>query len=187
VVFPVPDRVEFGAVGLRLCWRLQLAERGYVGNFIAWSQVRDGDPHAAPPQLRLRDGRTVFVSATYRESLLTALDEAAVSICRRPDVWGHLLEPFLDTDYGIVRERVEEDLRSWGLADLEVESIRRRVRPRMRSLTALTWEWQYYGQADVISACPRRWRITSWLPWSKYCRFRRWSDTIADRPAVAAE
>jgi hypothetical protein len=179
---PVPYHVDCAAAGLRLTWRLHLSERSYVGTFIAWSQVRDGDPEAAPPQLRLHDGRTVFVSAAYREPLRAALDQHSVPICRRPDVWGHLLEPFLDTDYNIVRSRTEQDLRSWGLTEDEIDSIRRRVRRGMLLLSMLTWEWQYFGQADVISACPHWWRMTSWLPWARYRRFRRWSDTIADRP-----
>ena len=183
---PVPDHLTSEAAGLRLSWRLQWAERSYVGSFIAWAQIRDGDPDATPPQLRLRDGRTVFISAVDREALRSALDMAAIPVRRRPDVWSDLLEPFLDTDYGVMRATVEKRLLASGLDRLEVQAIRQQVQSRMRALTALTFEWEYFGQADLISTYPRRRLFLSWRSRASYQRFRRWSDAIADRPTAGS-
>jgi hypothetical protein len=176
----VPAGVAFEATGLRLRWRRRCAAARYAGAFLPWSAIRDADPTAAPPEIRLTTGRTVFITAQLRDELTDALSTAAVSIVRRPDVWGHLLEPYLDTDYDIVKERFESDLLRWGFTEAETRRIRRRVRIRMLALTLLTWEWAYYGQSDLLMArfgLPPR-----WTPWWRYRHFREWTDVIADRP-----
>ena len=175
-----PPEVFFEADGLRLSWRRRTAAARYAGDFLAWSDMRDADPSAAPPEIRLAAGRTVFISAELRDQLTDALWAASVPIVRRPGVWGHLLDPFLDTDYSIVRERFEGDLRRWGFDEAETRRIRRRVRVRMHAMTLLTWEWAGYGQSDLLLA---RFRLPPrWTPWWRYRRFREWTDVIADRP-----
>jgi len=176
---PVADRVGLGPDGVRLWWRRPCAEARYCGLVIGWSQVRDADPGGYPPQLRLRDGRTVFVSRLQHEQFAGAVAAANVAVVRRPEVWADLLEPFLDTDYALMRSRCEQRLRSLDLADTEVAGIRRRIRGRMSALTALTWEWGGYGQYDLLLATAL---FIRGMPWSRYRRFRAWTDAVADRP-----
>jgi hypothetical protein len=172
---------EFVPDGIRLHWDGQPHEHSYLGDRVRWAEVRDADPAARPPELRLHDGRTLFITAQQERDVAAAVDAAGVPVVHRPPIWSWLLEPFLDTDYGICRERVEQRLREAGFAAEEVHRIRRRVRLRMLALTALTWEWALYGQTDLLDA---------WLlfrvprgPLSdrSYRRFRRWTDRIADR------
>ncbi|HEY3009346.1 MAG TPA: hypothetical protein VGJ63_14940 [Micromonosporaceae bacterium] len=175
------DQVGFGRDGLRLTWLRPCAEARYCGSAVSWSQVRDGDPDRCPPQLRLLDGGTLFVARGRYEELAAAMAEAGVAVVRRPDVWADLLEPFVDTDYGVFRATCEERLRSVGFTDAEVAGIRRRVRWRMYALTALTWEWGGYGQCDLLLATSlfvRRMR------WPRYRRFRSWTDAVAERARV---
>jgi hypothetical protein len=180
---PIAIAVTAQPSGLCLHWARWSPERMYVGTFVRWRDVRDADPAMNPPELRLRDGRTVFVSAVYRVELARALAEAGVAIGPRRDAWGHLLAPFLDADYALTREQVEQDLRAWGFVDHEVDQIRRRLRRRMSVLTAQTWEWQHYGQADAVLAWMNsRIPLRKALAWFTYRRFRRWTDLIADRP-----
>lgn len=176
---PVADEVGVGPGGVRLQWRRSCAEARYCGSRITWSQVRDAEPDAFPPQLRLRDGRTVFVSRTQHEELAAGLAAAKVAVVRRPDVWSSLLEPFLDTDYEVHRLSCEASLRSFGFTDAEIARIRRRARRRMQALTALTWEWGSYGQYDLLEATAV---FIRWMPWPRYRSFRAWTDAIADRP-----
>jgi len=179
----VADRIRFGRDGLRLSWRRPCAEARYCGSIIDWIRVRDADPDAYPPQLRLCDGRTVFVSRLQHEQFAGAVADANIAVVRRPDVWADLLEPFLDTDYAVTRDHCEQHLGSLGFTDGEVVGIRRRVRWRMSALTALTWEWGWYGQGDLLLATALFIRR---MPWSRYRRFRAWTDAIADRPTGSA-
>jgi hypothetical protein len=176
-----PTHVAFEPDGLRLRWKRWRGEAKYIGSFVPWSLVRDADPGWAPPQLRLRDGRTLFIPATRKDELARALEAAGVSTVRRPDVWGHLLEPFVDTDYDIMKERWESDLRQWGLSGREVRAIRRRFSRRMLALTFLTWEWGGYGQDDLLLAWAWFRPTPCVASWWGYRRLRRWTDMIADR------
>lgn len=177
------DQVSFGRDGVRLVWRRRCAEARYCGSVIPWYQVRDGDPDDYVPQVRLRDGRTVFVPSRQREELRTAMDGAGVRVVRRRDPWAELLEPFLDIDYEAVRADCEEHLRSAGFSDAEIAGVRRRVRWRMSALTALSWEWVGYGQYDLLEATAS---FIRWMPWRRYRYFRAWTDGIADRPTALA-
>lgn len=166
---------DISADGIALGWPRRSPEAHYCGRFIPWSLVWDADPQATPPELRLADGRTVFIASAHREPLAAALTEAGVAVRRRPDVWLDLLEPFLDVQYDdAARTRCEGRLHGWGFTDREIRDIRRRVWLRMLAETMVSGEWQYYTHADVLAA-------TSHLPRACYLRFRRWADAIAAR------
>ncbi|WP_086828465.1 hypothetical protein [Allokutzneria sp. NRRL B-24872] len=179
---PVSGPVRFEPDGMRLQWRTGCAEASYVGDFVAWSDIRDADPSATPPELRLQGGRTVFLAAEQSEELAERLWAAGVTLVHRPDVWGHLLEPFLDRDYDEVKERIEGELRYWGFTEAEVDLFRERVRWRMLLFTRFGGEWTTYGQADLVLA----WFLLRVPPMfvsaGDYRRFRRLNDEIADRP-----
>lgn len=182
---PYPRDVRVDAEGIHLTWFRLAAERSYVGTFIPWSDV--DSVRAAPfaPDVRLRDGRRVMLPHGARDSVDAAAPGAEVPLVDWPDTWGHLLEPFVDTDYDIVRDRFESELRGWGFSAREIRSIRRRLSVRMTLLTILTWEWGGYHQSDVIST----WGMFRVPPlvvsrwW--YRRFRRWTDDIANRADIA--
>ena len=138
----VAAEAGIGGDGIALGWPRRSPEADYCGRFIPWSLVQDADPEATPPELRLTDGRTVFIASAHRERLATALAEAGVAVRRRPDVWQDLLEPFPDTEYDDAsRTRCEGRLHDWGFTDREIRDIRRRVRLRMLAETMVSWEW----------------------------------------------
>ncbi|MBB4742507.1 hypothetical protein BJY16_005966 [Actinoplanes octamycinicus] len=168
---PFAEAVRIGADGVTLAWPRFSPEVRYSGRFIPWSRVRDMDPEAFPPELRLRNGRTVFLARAHAADLAAA----PVKVRKRVDVWGALLEPFLDTEYGAETDAIcAHRLHSCGFSDREIQRIRRRVRRRMTTMTLLTWEWGGYGHSDVLLA-------TSRAPGFAYRRFRRWADAIAAR------
>jgi hypothetical protein len=190
---PFPDDVRVTTSGVTLTWPRRSPEARYCGGVIPWAQIRDADPDAYPPELRLavdRPGhgatpdhpeqrspncRTVFIRRDHHPALTEGLTASAVTIRKRPDVWADLLEPFLDNQYDeATRARCEGHLHGWGFTDLEIHTIRRRVRLRMTALTAMTWEWAIYGHADLLAA-------TGHFPASRYLAFRAWADTIAAR------
>ena len=181
---PVAPDAVIEAAGLRLRWPYPCAAARYSGSRIPWGDIRDADLSigALAPEVRLQDGRAIFLPARVRDELAEALDRAGVPLLQRPPVWPNLLEPFLDTDYSLVRQAVERQLARWGFPRAEVRRIRRRVFVPMTVLLWMTWEWTAFDQIDLLVA-----RFLVHVPpqvatWSSYRRFRRWTDEIADRP-----
>ena len=138
-----------------------------------WSEIRDADPAAAPPEIRTTDGRTLFVTAVRRDELQAALTARAIPGVTRPPVWSLILDEFLDTDYEIFRERTERRLVDIGVSRAEFTHIRDLVRTHMDEFVAATWEWMDLSQADLIAA--HRFSTAA-----DYREFRAWTDRIAD-------
>jgi hypothetical protein len=151
---PVAPDAVIDAAGVQLRWPYPCAAARYSGSRIAWGDIRNADPSigALAPEVRLRDGRTIFLPARVRDELREALDRPGVPLLQRPLVWPNLLEPFLDTDDRSSQARVERQLAGWGFHRAEVRRIRRRVVVPMALLLWLTWEWIAFDQIDLLVA-----------------------------------
>ena len=73
----------------------------------------------------------------------------------RIDIWGLLLDPFLDTEFS--REQQEQTLQlrgRCGISSAEVEAIRARVEPAMISYNfdSMLWDWVHLGLTDILDA-----------------------------------
>jgi len=174
------DSVEFSSTGIVPNWPKRSLERDYLGSTILWDSVRDVDTSEAPPEVRLKDGRTAFLSAVLRDQLADAATVAGINQVQRPPVWYLLLEPFLDTETPRAANRAA--LNQLGFNKTEVRRIRSRLLTRMIALTVWTLEWEHYGQADAIDAYASR----RWMPGIRYRRFRAWTDAIAERTEPTA-
>ncbi len=122
---------------------------------IPWTEVREVEPKAFPPELRTRRGETLFVPAKQREDLVKHADAVGVKVRRSLDVWGLLLQPFLDTSFDPPEvARVNELLASLGVSGDLRERIRRRIGPLMRAfnLDSGLWEWTHLGLDDLLAA-----------------------------------
>ncbi len=107
----------------------------------------------APPAVRTRSGEFLFVPAPQAPELAAFATKHRLPFVRRADVWAALLEPFLDTQHSPEFEQgTLRFLSEQGLTEEEVAGLRNRVGARMLSLTAVTWEWVYYGLFDVLEA-----------------------------------
>lgn len=182
---PFARHVLTSAAGVTLVWPRYAPDARYCGRYIPWPQVRDASPPDIYPQaeLRLRNGRTVFIGNDQRAGLGQALQDAGVVIRDRPDVWVPLLKPFTDEEYDEAeRERCEGRLYGWGFTDEEIHAIRRRVRVRMRWMNGLYSEGYEiaYGHADLLLASCK-------FPPRRYLAFRAWAETIAARADTPAQ
>lgn len=151
--------------------------------FVRWASVRDADPDAAPPELRLRTGETLAVPAPFREQLRSALSQAAVPTIRRTDVWALLLEPFLDTEFDETHTRSTcSRLNQCGVSEREIEEIRSRVGDAMTKYNTLHWDWVHLGLFDLLDAHlpppPLR-----WIPARRreFREFYSWAMSVAER------
>jgi hypothetical protein len=126
---------------------------GTFDGTLAASAIRDADPAAAPPEIRTLSGETLFVSGVQREELERFCRASRIPVRKRPDVWGDLLEPFVDTEFTPEREAVTRNrLRQARLTDTEIGQIRAKVGPLMLAYNAFYWDWAYLGLADLLDA-----------------------------------
>lgn len=110
-------------------------------------------PSTNPPSLVLRSREIMFVPATRKAELGSWCEQHAVAPVDPEDVWALLLEPFLDTQHSPEWQAIcLERLRSCGLDDHEISTLRRRVEKRMLCYNAILWDWVYLGQYDLLEA-----------------------------------
>jgi hypothetical protein len=126
---------------------------GTFDGTMAASAIRDADPAAAPPEIRTLSGETLFVSAVQREELERFCRASQIPVRKRPDIWGDLLEPFIDTQPAPEYEAATlSRLRQAGLTDTEIDQIRAKVGPLMLAYNAARWDWYHLGLADLLKA-----------------------------------
>ncbi|MFE4637222.1 hypothetical protein ACFRJ1_28115 [Streptomyces sp. NPDC056773] len=127
-------------------------------------------------------GETVFVSAQQRAELERFCIDHRIPRRSRPDVWGDLLEPFLDTEFTPEGQAsTQARLGRAGLGPDEVAGIRAKVGPLMRAYNAVHEDWHHLGLADLLDAATSDWipeehRIKS----GERAAFRAWAMEIAD-------
>ncbi|MFJ3793139.1 hypothetical protein [Kitasatospora sp. NPDC090091] len=154
-----------------------------TGRVVPAAAVRDADPAASPPEIRTVAGETVFVRAERRAELESFCLANRIPRQSRPDVWGALLEPFLDTEFTPERQAATQAClsRVAGLSAGEVADIRARVAPLMRAYNGLHWDWHHLGLADLLDAATADWipehlRIAP----GEQAAFYSWAAGIAD-------
>jgi hypothetical protein len=126
---------------------------GSFDGTLAAAAIQDADPAAAPPEIQTKSGETLFVSALQRQDLERFCQASQVPIRKRPDVWGDLLEPFLDAQLTPQHEAATlSRLHQAGLTDAEIDPIRTKVRPLMLAYNAYHWDWHHLGLADLLDA-----------------------------------
>jgi hypothetical protein len=148
--------------------------------------IADADPAAAPPEIRTVSGEIVFISAAQRAQLERFCQVNDIPIRTRADVWGDLLEPFLDTEFTAEDEAATLSRLLWaGLTAAEVARVRARVGPLMRAYNAIHWDWFHLGLADLLDAV-----ITISLPehermeLGETASFYAWAMQIANRTSA---
>lgn len=125
----------------------------HPAGMITARQIRDVDWKTPPPELRTRDGETLFITAEQRTELRGFCHRNHVAHRRRYDVWGDLLEPYLDTWFDPPHEAATRArLIDAGFPDMEVAAIRAKVGPAMRSYNSLVWDWCHLGLCDLLDA-----------------------------------
>jgi hypothetical protein len=122
---------------------------------VAAEEIRDIDPTSAPPEVRLRTGETLFISAQQRENLETFCLANGIPMKRRPDLWGAILEPFVDTEFTDERADIcAARLSHYGIASEETLAIRTRFRDVMvaYNFESGLWDCTQLGLADLLDA-----------------------------------
>jgi len=117
-------------------------------------EIKSIDINGYPPTIRVGN-ELIFVSAEHKEALKIFAEENKVQVQDLPDIWGWILEPFLDTEY-----TPEDDeytgklLESYGLPPVEVNNIRNEVGEQMYkyNFDTMLWDWNSLSILDVLRA-----------------------------------
>jgi len=106
-----------------------------------------------PLTLLTTAGEFILIDREKRDAVMAFCAANEIPFTSRYDIWGDLLEPFLDTEHSEEwQARTRAAIRRAGLSDAEIDAIRARVEHPMLSLTAVTWEWTHYSLSDVLTA-----------------------------------
>lgn len=126
---------------------------GTFDGTLAATEIRNADPAATPPEVRTLSGETPFVSAVQNEELEQFCRASQIPLRKRPDIWGDLLQPFVDTEFTPEHEAVTRGrLNRAGLTDSEISQIRAKVGPLILAYNAFHWDWAHLGLADLLDA-----------------------------------
>jgi hypothetical protein len=108
-----------------------------------------------PPEIWTKHGEILFVDASCKEALQRFAGLHGIPIVNRVDVWGFLLEEFLDTE--LTREDREihyRVLQDNGISREEATAIRASVEGLMLAynFSSFLWEWVHLGLYDLLQA-----------------------------------
>ncbi len=128
---------------------------------IAYGQTRilvdtidEIDIESYPPTIKVKD-ELIFLTSEKRDELKEFARRNDLKIVKRPDIWGWILEPFLDTEFTKeTDERLTRLLNEYGLTEEIVNSIRKEVKTQMLkyNFDTMLWEWGGLGAEDVLKA-----------------------------------
>ncbi|WP_434445644.1 hypothetical protein [Lentzea sp. E54] len=117
--------------------------------------VRDASVQAGPPEIRTVAGETLFLARDDKAALAAFCERHDIAVVSRFDVWGNLLESFLDTEFSVSQqEATNARLRAVGLSQASIDSIRARLKPLMHAYNfdSMLWEWADLGLYDLLRA-----------------------------------
>ena len=128
----------------------------WLGDTVKPHDIAEIHLNRFPPEVHLHDGRIGWVSRQHTIDLEQFALLHDLAVVNRLDVWGALLEPYLDTELGS-RRRAELNaaLRDVGFTRKERTTLDRFLSPWMLAWTAITWEWAHYGMSDLLEVAPR--------------------------------
>jgi hypothetical protein len=121
--------------------------------FVRLDLIREVDPSRTPPEIRLKRGEILFISAELKRELESFAAKSAIPRVERADVWADLLEPFVDTEFPAAdQQRTLNRLQQQGFSASEIESIRAKVKEPVLAYNSVVWDWTYLGLFDLLEA-----------------------------------
>ena len=79
----------------------------------------------------------------------------SIKTTKRPNIWGWILEPFLDTEFTAeTDQRLTRLLESYGMTVENVQYLRAEVATQMvkYNFDTMLWEWVSFNASDVLRA-----------------------------------
>lgn len=149
------DGVTIDEVGVRFEGYPFAPASVFPDGLVAWADVREVGTGAAPPEVRTLVGEVLFVPADRAGELERFAGGAGVPDVSRIDVWGLILDPFLDTAFDDAEaERTLDLLEANHVPRPLVASLRAELGEVMYAynITSGLWDWVSLGLFDVLRA-----------------------------------
>jgi hypothetical protein len=112
------------------------------------------DIESYPPTIKVKN-ELIFLTSEKRDELKEFAHRHNLKAVKRPDIWGWILAPFLDTEFTKeTDERLSGLLNEYGLTEEIVNSIRKEIKTQMLkyNFDTMLWEWGGLGAEDVLKA-----------------------------------
>jgi hypothetical protein len=112
------------------------------------------DIESYPPTIKVNN-ELIFLTSEKRDELKEFAHRHNLKAVKRPDIWGWILAPFLDTEFTKeTDERLSGLLNEYGLTEEIVNSIRKEIKTQMLkyNFDTMLWEWGGLGAEDVLKA-----------------------------------
>ena len=93
------SRVEFTEAGIQFNNYDFLAASVYPNGLLAYRQIKLIYWKGSPPEVHTVDGEILFVPAWQAEELRQAAEKNSIPLGSVFDVWGNILDEFLDTEF----------------------------------------------------------------------------------------
>ncbi len=116
--------------------------------------IEEIDIESYPPTIKVKN-ELIFLTSENRDELKEFALRNNLKTIKRPDIWGWILEPFLDTEFTKeTDERLTRLLNEYGLTKEIVNEIRKEVKIQMLkyNFDTMLWEWAGLGAEDVLKA-----------------------------------
>lgn len=106
-----------------------------------------------PPEVVTKDNEVLFIPQYEKINLRLFAEINNIPDVHRNDVWGCLLEPYLDTGISdLMEKRIILSLLKDGFTTEEITEIRGRIEKKMLEYNGIVWEWVHLGQFDALQA-----------------------------------
>ena len=127
----------------------------FPSGVVAPEAIAEVDIEATPPEVRLRSGETLFVSAVKKDALRVFAFAHNIELVQRVDIWGWISEPWVDVQH----EQSELDnLVNWlgecGVSKSEVLALWQQLNAPMHAynIESGLWDWVHLGLCSVLDA-----------------------------------
>ena len=127
----------------------------FMHKIISASSIQEMVQTFGRPALCINNNEFIFLSKDDNDALLLFCERNDIPVIIRVDVWGYILECFLDTELTEKSKQYSyKQLNNCGISEQECYSIRKEVSQRMiaYNFTSCLWEWCYLGLFDLLCA-----------------------------------
>ncbi len=128
-------------------------KHGYLKNKnrLNHSEIDEIRTNTFPTTALINGNEIVFLITNNKKELMTYAKNNNIKINEPIDNWSLICEEFLDTEFdGDWKQKTNRQLGKVGITKEELSKIRKKISARMLLWTAVSWEWMYYGQFDVL-------------------------------------
>jgi hypothetical protein len=131
----------------------------YKNGIINASDIVEAVECFFPPVIRTISNELIMIPYLEEKSdmkpFLLFCERNNIAVNKRIDIWGMILDPFLDTEHSKKYiEATYDTLDKYGITRIECDEIRREVNDRMfaYNFESCLWAWCHLGLYDVLNA-----------------------------------